>query len=96
MTRSRIEEKGDVMPGTLEMLIPKTLTRGVMPGYGIAQHIRLLSEEVLRVKEGSLYPALQRLQLQGWVASEWVKLRGRGQTWQKLGETWAKSWGSSP
>jgi PadR family transcriptional regulator len=47
------------MPGTLDMLILKTLTRGVMHGYGIAQHIKLLSEEVLQVEEGSLYPALQ-------------------------------------
>jgi transcriptional regulator len=55
------------------MLILKTLTRGVMHGYGIAQHIKLLSEEVLEVEEGSLYPALQRLQLQGWVASDWAQ-----------------------
>jgi PadR family transcriptional regulator PadR len=61
------------MPGTLDMLILKTLTRGVMHGYGIAQHIKLLSEEVLQVEEGSLYPALQRLQFQGWVASDWAQ-----------------------
>jgi len=61
------------MPGTLDMLILKTLTRGVMHGYGIAHHIKLLSEDVLQVEEGSLYPALQRLQLQGWVASEWAQ-----------------------
>jgi transcriptional regulator len=42
-----------------------------MHGYGIAEHIRLLSDEVLQVEEGSLYPALQRLQIQGWIASEW-------------------------
>jgi PadR family transcriptional regulator PadR len=52
------------------MLILKTLTRGVMHGYGIAQHIKLLSEEVLQVEEGSLYPALQ---FQGWVASDWAQ-----------------------
>jgi len=61
----------DLLPGTLDMLILKSLTRGVMHGYGIAEHIRLLSDEVLRVEEGSLYPALQRLQMQGLVASEW-------------------------
>ena len=53
------------------MLILKTLSIGVLHGYGIAQHIRLVSGEVLHVEEGSLYPALQRLQLQGLIASEW-------------------------
>ena len=54
------------------MLILKTLSLGgVMHGYGVAQHIRTVSDEVLQVEEGSLYPALQRLQLQGLVASEW-------------------------
>lgn len=73
MTKTRAKEKSELMPGTLDMLILKTLTRGVMHGYGIAQHIKLLSEEVLQVEEGSLYPALQRLQLQGWVASDWAQ-----------------------
>ena len=61
----------DLLPGTLDMLILKSLSRRVMHGYGIAEHIRMESDEVLRVEEGSLYPALQRLQLQGLVASEW-------------------------
>ena len=61
----------DLLPGTLDMLILKSLTRGVMHGYGIVEHIRTLSDEVLKVEEGSLYPALQRLQLQGWIDSEW-------------------------
>jgi PadR family transcriptional regulator, regulatory protein PadR len=61
----------DLLPGTLDMLILKSLTRGVMHGYGIAEHIRVVSDEVLRVEEGSLYPALQRLELQGLIASEW-------------------------
>jgi PadR family transcriptional regulator, regulatory protein PadR len=64
-------ERQDLLPGTLDMLILKSLTRGVMHGYGIAEHIRQLSDEVLHVEEGSLYPALQRLQIQGWIASEW-------------------------
>ena len=63
--------KQDLLPGTLDMLILKSLTRGVMHGYGIAEHIRQLSDKVLKVEEGSLYPALQRLQLQGLIASEW-------------------------
>jgi PadR family transcriptional regulator, regulatory protein PadR len=61
----------DLLPGTLDMLILKTLSMGVMHGYGVAQHIRTVSGEVLQVEEGSLYPALQRLQLQGLVDSEW-------------------------
>ncbi len=53
------------------MLILKTLARGAMHGYGIAQHIQLTSEGVLEVEEGSLYPALQRMLLKGWVEAEW-------------------------
>ena len=64
-------DRQELLPGTLDMLILKSLTRGVMHGYGIAEHIRQLSAEVLQVEEGSLYPALQRLQLQGLIASEW-------------------------
>src|SRR6202044_2191919 len=64
-------KKPDLLPGTLDMLILKTLTRAPMHGYGIALAIRRLSDEVLTVEEGSLYPALQRLLLQGWVKSEW-------------------------
>jgi transcriptional regulator len=63
--------KPDLLPGTLDMLILKTLTRTPMHGYGIALAIRRLSDEVLTVEEGSLYPALQRLLLQGWVKAEW-------------------------
>jgi PadR family transcriptional regulator PadR len=64
-------DRQDLLPGTLDMLILKSLTRGVMHGYGIAEHIRQLSDEVLHVEEGSLYPALQRLQIRGWIDSEW-------------------------
>jgi transcriptional regulator len=64
--------KDPLLPGTLEMLILKTLTHAPLHGYGIAQHIRQVSDDVLRVEEGSLYPALQRLQLKGWVTSEWA------------------------
>jgi PadR family transcriptional regulator PadR len=67
----RRADRQELLPGTLDMLILKSLTRGVMHGYGIAEHIRQLSDEVLQVEEGSLYPALQRLQIQGWIASEW-------------------------
>ena len=61
----------DLLPGTLDMLILKTLTRGALHGYGIAQSIKRLSDDVLTVEEGSLYPALQRLLLQSWVKAEW-------------------------
>ena len=63
--------KQDLLPGTLDMLILKSLTRGVMHGYAIVEHIRTLSDDVLQVEEGSLYPALQRLQMQDLIASEW-------------------------
>src|SRR5580692_3482782 len=64
-------KKPELMPGTLDMLILKTLTRGAQHGYGIALAIKRLSDDVLTVEEGSLYPALQRLLLQGWVKGEW-------------------------
>src|SRR4051794_23966277 len=67
----RKSQREELLPGTLDMLILKTLSIGVMHGYGIAQHIRTVSGEVLHVEEGSLYPALQRLHLQGLVDAEW-------------------------
>jgi transcriptional regulator len=63
--------KPDLMPGTLDLLILKTLTRSSQHGYGIALSIKRLSDDVLTVEEGSLYPALQRLLLKGWVRAEW-------------------------
>ena len=59
-----------LLAGTLDLLILKTLSIGVLHGYGIAQHIHRLSREALRVEEGSLYPALQRMQVKGWVSSD--------------------------
>ena len=61
----------ELLPGTLDMLVLKTLTRGPNHGYGIAAHIQRISEDSLRVGEGSLYPALQRLLANGWVKAEW-------------------------
>ncbi|MFZ0800775.1 MAG: PadR family transcriptional regulator [Terriglobales bacterium] len=66
-------KKSELLPGTLDMLILKTLTRAPLHGYGIALSIRRISEDVLTVEEGSLYPALQRLLLQRWVKAEWKK-----------------------
>jgi transcriptional regulator len=62
---------GELVQGTLDMLILKTLTRGPQHGYGIAECIQQVSEDVLRVEEGSLYPALHRLELDGMIDSEW-------------------------
>lgn len=63
--------KVDLLPGTLEMLVLKTLSRGSLHGYGIAQRVKKLSDEILQVEEGSLYPALQRLLVRGLVTAEW-------------------------
>ncbi|HWR50594.1 MAG TPA: PadR family transcriptional regulator [Bryobacteraceae bacterium] len=63
--------KNDLLPGTLDMMVLKALTRGALHGYAIAQLLRRLSEDVLQVEEGSLYPALQRLELNGWIEGEW-------------------------
>jgi PadR family transcriptional regulator len=66
--RSRTE----IPPGSLHMLILKSLARmGPMHGYGIAQYIHQVSDDVLQVEEGSLYPALQRMLVKGWVTAEW-------------------------
>ena len=61
----------DFLPGTLEMLVLKTLSRGPNHGWGIAQHIQQVSQEALKIGEGSLYPALQRLLMNGFVSAEW-------------------------
>jgi PadR family transcriptional regulator, regulatory protein PadR len=61
----------DLLPGTLDMLILRSLIRGPMHGYGIADRLRQVSQEVLHVGESSLYPALQRLLLNGWVKATW-------------------------
>ena len=64
-------EPPDLLPGTLDLLILKTLVRGEMHGYGIAQRLKAASNDVLQVGESSLYPALQRLLVNGWVKAEW-------------------------
>src|SRR5947208_16574580 len=67
----RSNSNADFLPGTLEMLILKTLSRGANHGFGIAQHIQQVSQDALRIGEGSLYPALQRLLLNEFVEAEW-------------------------
>lgn len=64
-------QKKDLLQGTLEMLVLKALSLGPMHGYGIGQRIVQLAEDTLRVEEGSLYPALYRLEEHGWITSEW-------------------------
>jgi transcriptional regulator len=63
--------KDALLQGTLDMLILKTLSRGAMHGYSVAQFIEQSSRDVLRVEEGALYPALHRLELRGWLRAEW-------------------------
>jgi transcriptional regulator len=62
---------GELLPGTLDLLILKTVSRGAMHGYAIARSIQVASNEVLRVEEGALYPALHRLEVRGLLRSEW-------------------------
>jgi PadR family transcriptional regulator PadR len=72
MGKNEATTRTEIPPGTLYMLILKSLARlGPMHGYGIALHIQQQSEEVLQVEEGSLYPALQRMLIKGWVIAEW-------------------------
>ena len=61
----------DLLQGTLDMLILRTVAPGPMHGWGISQRIQQVSEDVLRVNQGSLYPALHRLEEQGWISAEW-------------------------
>jgi PadR family transcriptional regulator len=69
-----MDNRTEIPPGTLYMLILKTLARlGPLHGYGIAQYIQQTTEDVLQVEEGSLYPALQRMLVKGWVVAEWAQ-----------------------
>jgi transcriptional regulator len=65
--------KSDLLPGTLDMLVLKTLSMGSLHGYAIAQHIERMSQDVLQVEQGSLYPALERVQRAGWATSKWAQ-----------------------
>jgi PadR family transcriptional regulator len=65
------ENPGDLLQGTLDLLILKALAKGSLHGYGVAEWIHESSQDVLRVEEGALYPALHRLELRGLLASEW-------------------------
>src|ERR1035438_8764698 len=81
---------GELLQGTLDMLILKTLIRGPMHGYGVVEFIQQTSEDVLRVEEGALYPALHRLELRGLLTAEWGvsgrrRRAGRGCRWRSRG-----------
>jgi PadR family transcriptional regulator PadR len=69
--KDKKENPGDLLQGTLDLLILKALTKGSVHGYGVAEWIHDSSQDVLRVEEGALYPALHRLELRGLLASEW-------------------------
>jgi transcriptional regulator len=71
MGSAKQRSDGELVQGTLDMLILKVLSRGAMHGYGIAQSIHQTSDDVLRVEEGSLYPALHRLELEDFIDAEW-------------------------
>jgi len=66
------ETRSDLLQGTLDLLVLRTLSTGARHGWGISQRIQQISKDVLRVNQGSLYPALYRLEGQGWIASEWA------------------------
>ena len=83
--RHRESLSSELLPGTLEMLILKTLTRRAAHGYAIARHLERVSDDVLRVGESSLYPALQRLERKGWISSGWEDTeRGRPMKFYRL------------
>ena len=65
------QPKADLLQGTLDMLVLKALSLGPLHGYGIIQRIRQLSDEMLSVEQGSLYPALYRIEQRGWISSKW-------------------------
>ena len=71
MIREERSDNGQLIQGTVEMLILKALARGAMHGYGVAEWIEQTSQQVLKVEEGALYPALHRLELRGLLKAEW-------------------------
>jgi len=81
-------EKTDLLQGTLDMLVLKTLQRGALHGYDIARWIQQTSEDALQVEEGSLYPALYRMERRGWIQSRWgVSQNNRRARYYELTQT---------
>jgi len=68
---AKADQRQELLPGTLELLVLKVLTSGAQHGYGIVREIQRRSAEALVVEEGSLYPALHRMEVRGWIAAEW-------------------------
>ena len=66
-----VKQKSDLPQGTLDLLVLKALSLGPMHGYGVGQRIQQLAEDMLRIEEGTLYPALYRIEQRGWIESEW-------------------------
>ncbi|MGW8268689.1 MAG: PadR family transcriptional regulator, partial [Longimicrobiales bacterium] len=95
-------EKADILKGTLDLLILKALTRGPQHGYGVARWLEESSKDLLKIEEGSLYPALYRMEQRGWIRSEWgvsesnrkaryYRLTGRGrEQLQAQASGWAR------
>ncbi len=77
LRKSEIRKRADLLQGTLDMLILRTLMYGPAHGHEIARHIQRTTDEVLRVEHGSLYPALHRLQRRGWVTGKWERAADR-------------------
>ena len=77
--------RSGILPGTLDLLILRTLLFGQVHGHGIAKHIRQTSDDILHVEHGSLYPALQRLEREGWISARWEPdIRGREMKFYRL------------
>src|ERR671914_3131348 len=84
-TMARGSTRPAILPGTLDLLILRTLLFGAVHGHGIAKHIQQTSEDVLQVEHGSLYPALKRLERDGWITSGWsADARGREMKFYRL------------
>jgi transcriptional regulator len=82
---SRRRTRATILPGTLDLLILRTLLFGPLHGHGIAKHIRQTSEDILQVEHGSLYPALQRLEREEWITAKWESdSRGRDMKFYRL------------
>ena len=85
------KQKPELPQGTLDMLVLKALSLGPMHGYGVGQRIQQLASEMLQVEEGTLYPALYRIEARGWIASEWgVSENNRRARFYKLTRTGRK------
>jgi transcriptional regulator len=90
-----MDSKADLLQGTLDLLILKTLALGALHGWGISKRIRQLSSEVLQIGQGSLYPALYRLEDRGWIDAEWgISPEGRKAKFYRLTAEGRKQLGS--